>query len=183
MRKCPKDNTQLKSTSLKGVTVDICPKCTGIFFDRAELKRAKDATDEDLRFLDFDLFEDRNDRFIKYNTGRKCPKDNMEMIGLRYADSKIQIEKCIECDGVWLDGGEFEKIVKYLEKKATTMTSGELGEHALKELTSLAQGSEDIGQELKDLLSVLKLYETRLEAEHPTAETWIRRLIAYWPIH
>jgi len=183
MRKCPIDNTPMETITLKGVKVDRCPKDGGLFFDREELKRAKDATDEDLSWMDFDIFEDRKDKFTTYDTDKKCPKDGTEMISLRYADSKIRIEKCIKCDGVWLDKGEFGKIIEYLDKRLNSMPSGEIGENAIRELSSLAQGTQDTGSELKDFLTLLKLYELRLEAEHPTAEKWIRNLIAYWPIH
>lgn len=184
MKKCPNDNTPLETISLKGVKVDSCPKDGGLWFDHDELGRAKDAADEDLRWFEFDLFEDSGgNKYTKYKTDKKCPKDNSEMISLEYQNSGVRIDKCILCNGVWLEKGEFDKIIAYLDKKVNEMSAGELGRDALKELSDLAQGTDDVGEELKDLLTLLKLYEVRLEAEHPTAESWVRNLIAYWPIH
>ncbi|MBF0320629.1 MAG: zf-TFIIB domain-containing protein [Nitrospirae bacterium] len=43
----------------------------------------------------------------------RCPKCGMELIEIDY--KKIKIDKCSECDGLWLDAGEIEMISK-LEK-------------------------------------------------------------------
>jgi uncharacterized protein len=36
----------------------------------------------------------------------RCPKCGMELIEIDY--HQIKIDKCSECEGVWLDAGEFE---------------------------------------------------------------------------
>ena len=36
----------------------------------------------------------------------KCPKCGMELIEIEYRG--IKVDKCSECDGVWLDAGELE---------------------------------------------------------------------------
>lgn len=44
-----------------------------------------------------------------------CPKCGMELIEIDYKG--IKIDKCSECDGIWLDAGELESISN-LEKGA-----------------------------------------------------------------
>jgi hypothetical protein len=44
----------------------------------------------------------------------KCPKCGMELIEIEYKG--IKVDKCSECEGVWLDAGEMEA-VSNLEKK------------------------------------------------------------------
>ena len=39
-----------------------------------------------------------------------CPKCGMELIEINYKE--IKIDKCSECDGVWLDAGEMEQAAK-----------------------------------------------------------------------
>jgi hypothetical protein len=39
-----------------------------------------------------------------------CPKCGMDLIEIDY--KKIKIDKCSECDGVWLDAGEMEQVAK-----------------------------------------------------------------------
>lgn len=36
---CPKDQTPMIKLTSKGVTVDKCPKCGGIWLDKGEMKR------------------------------------------------------------------------------------------------------------------------------------------------
>lgn len=43
----------------------------------------------------------------------RCPKCGMEMIEIDYKG--IEIDKCSECEGIWLDAGELEAVAK-LEK-------------------------------------------------------------------
>ncbi|MHB8843352.1 MAG: TFIIB-type zinc ribbon-containing protein [Nitrospirota bacterium] len=40
----------------------------------------------------------------------KCPKCGMELIEIDYRE--IKIDKCSECDGVWLDAGEMALAAK-----------------------------------------------------------------------
>ena len=42
-----------------------------------------------------------------------CPKCGMKLVEIDYKD--IKIDKCSECEGVWLDAGELEAVSK-LEK-------------------------------------------------------------------
>ena len=43
----------------------------------------------------------------------RCPKCGMELIEIDYKG--IKVDKCSECEGIWLDAGELEAISK-LEK-------------------------------------------------------------------
>jgi hypothetical protein len=43
----------------------------------------------------------------------RCPKCGLELIEIDY--KSIKVDKCSECDGIWLDAGELEAVSK-LEK-------------------------------------------------------------------
>ncbi len=43
----------------------------------------------------------------------RCPKCGMELIEIDYKG--IKVDKCSECEGIWLDAGELEAVAK-LEK-------------------------------------------------------------------
>lgn len=40
----------------------------------------------------------------------RCPKCGMELIEIDYKSMKV--DKCSECEGIWLDAGEFEAVSK-----------------------------------------------------------------------
>jgi uncharacterized protein with PIN domain len=40
----------------------------------------------------------------------RCPKCGMELVAISY--KRIEIDKCSECGGVWLDAGELEAVSK-----------------------------------------------------------------------
>jgi hypothetical protein len=40
----------------------------------------------------------------------RCPKCGMELIEIDYKN--IEIDKCSECEGIWLDAGELETVSK-----------------------------------------------------------------------
>ena len=48
----------------------------------------------------------------------RCPKCGMQLIEIDYRG--IEIDKCSECEGVWLDAGELE-VVSKMEKRGLEM--------------------------------------------------------------
>ena len=40
----------------------------------------------------------------------RCPKCGMELLAINYKG--IEIDKCSECEGVWLDSGELEAVLE-----------------------------------------------------------------------
>jgi nitrate/TMAO reductase-like tetraheme cytochrome c subunit len=58
------------------------------------------------------LAEDEKKR-LKDLHHMRCPKCGMELIEIDY--KSIKIDKCSECEGIWLDAGELETVSK-LEK-------------------------------------------------------------------
>lgn len=180
--KCPKDQHNLKSASLKGIQIDECPQCGGIWFDRDELRKAKDKTDDDLRWLDFELFDEDADKYNPQPSSKKCPKDQTNMASLEYMDSKVIIEKCDTCRGIWLDKKEFEKIIKYLETKVVSEPASEYRKLVLRELREILTGPEDPISEIRDFFAVLRLFEIRLIVEHPWTADFYLKFYKYWPL-
>jgi len=71
--KCPKCASELTIVKLEDVEVDECKKCGGIWFDEDKLRQAKDSKDDDLRWMDFDLWKD-TDQFEINEDSSFCPK-------------------------------------------------------------------------------------------------------------
>jgi hypothetical protein len=75
------------------------------FFAREELKRLKKAEEEKQSQIQQ---QERNR--LKELHYMRCPKCGMELIEIDYKG--ITIDRCSECDGVWLDAGELEALAK-----------------------------------------------------------------------
>lgn len=179
MRRCPICQSDLKKKSYKGVGVDECPHTHGVFFDRGELTRAKDAIDPDLSFLDFDLFDTPVEGQMA--SKKQCPKDDEQMVTVRYGNSQIKVDLCPTCNGVWLDTDELEKILSYLERFVHHQSVEDLTKMTQEEFSEIFTGDKLMSEELKDFVAVSNLLGERYAAEHPTLSKWIEVYYKYTP--
>ncbi len=78
------------------------------YFARLEYERRKKIEEEKHK----QLAEQEKKRLRELHFMR-CPKCGMELIEIDYKN--IKVDKCSECEGIWLDAGELESVSK-LEK-------------------------------------------------------------------
>jgi Zn-finger nucleic acid-binding protein len=95
---CPKCQQSLKQkyVSEMNLTVDYCPRCKGIWFDGGELNQAMAEADRHLQ--------------IPRNAVRlqaPCPTCSKPLYAFPYPGTRVAIEMCRRCRGLWLDAGEF----------------------------------------------------------------------------
>ena len=156
---------KLEQTILSGVEVDYCPKCLGLWFEEEELRWAKDNKDRNLRWLDIDLWKD--DEKFKISPGQKlCPSDRLPLYEIEYGDSNIKVDLCNICKGVWLDRGEFKKIIQYLKDRADNEVLNHYLKNLREELWEVFQGPEDLKDEVGDFLAILKLFVYKFNTQH-----------------
>ena len=146
----------------------MCPRCLGRWFDRDELRTAKDRTDQDLRWLDFDPFGRGVATAPATTTARLCPHCSVAMGVIAYETLGVRIDTCAGCHGVWLDHGEFEKIVKHLEQEVSAESAAQYRKDTEMQFAQIVTGPEVPISELRDFFCVLNLLEMRLSVEHPT---------------
>src|SRR3989338_1413322 len=159
---CFQCNCALARIDFRGIMVDEWPQCHGRWFDRGELRKAKDNTDEDLRWLDFDPFAQKAGHFRAVTEHwTQCPKCSQRMIRLTYKNSGVVIDKCARCEGVWLQVGEFKRIIAYLEDLIASESVGAYVVDSLKQFLDIVTGPEGRMTEVKDFLVVLKLLKLR----------------------
>ena len=82
----------------------------GEYFARVELEKLKKIEGEKQKML-----KEEEKRRLKELHFMKCPKCGMGIIEVDYKGLKV--DKCSECDGVWLDAGELEAVAK-MDKSA-----------------------------------------------------------------
>ncbi len=175
--KCPIcENIELKSVILHNVEVDYCPNCLGLWFEREELRWAKDEKDENLRWLDIDLWKDEKKFKITVEI-KLCPECRIPLYELEYGDSKVKVDLCNICQGIWLDRGEFKNIIDWLKEKANYEILNNYSKSVFKELKEVVSGPERLKEEILDFLLVLKLLGYKLSVQQPK----VAELIAKTP--
>jgi len=103
-RACPRDHTPLvpEKVAVTGpdVTIDKCPTCAGVFLDKNELLRISG---------DFRLNKYLRDKVaLDSDSQVVCPHCGGIMDLERIAG--VEVEVCLTCFGLWLDGGELEAL-------------------------------------------------------------------------
>ncbi|RJQ46966.1 MAG: hypothetical protein C4534_01885 [Gaiellales bacterium] len=75
------------------------------YIARMEYERLKQIAEEEHKKL-----QEQEREELKELHFMRCPKCGMELIEIKYHE--ILIDKCSECEGVWLDNGEIDVIAK-----------------------------------------------------------------------
>ena len=76
------------------------------YFARMEFERKKKLEEEKHLKLG-----DQEKKRLKELHYMKCPKCGMELIEIDYKG--VKVDKCSECEGIWLDAGELEAISRF----------------------------------------------------------------------
>ena len=87
----------------KGVLIDACPSCKGVWLDQGELnffvKNRKILNRYEIEGLE-----------EAHKTAHKCPKCQTGMQSGRIPGFPHQVEECLSCKGIFFDAHEFKKI-------------------------------------------------------------------------
>jgi Zn-finger nucleic acid-binding protein len=105
---CPKcANRELAAATVRGIEVDRCPHCRGIWFDVHELARLLAMAAGELKpIARGDTNADADAR------AGHCPRDRSQMIRVCSARKHtVILETCPACRGLWLDGGELAELL------------------------------------------------------------------------
>ena len=101
--RCPKcRESDLREARVKstGVKVDSCPQCKGVWFDAAELEAVLSIAAKELMVPPTAL----------KSAVLHCPRCSSALYRFPYPQTKVKIEVCKDCGGLWLDAGEFDEI-------------------------------------------------------------------------
>jgi Zn-finger nucleic acid-binding protein len=166
---CPIDGTTLETHKVHSVNVEECVRCRGLWFQKGELRKAKDETDPDLQWLDFDLWSDQ-ESFVADWSSRMCPQCGKNMATISYGATGVTIDYCAEGHGIWLDKGEFQAIIEALDKELKAMDASDYVTASLEEAKEIFVGGEGFVSEWKDFLTVTRLLQYRVLVENPKVE-------------
>ena len=163
---CLNNHGELEKALFNGVQVDYCPTCLGAWFEQDELRWAKDEKDKQLNWLDVDLWRDKS-RFKISKIRKVCPLCRMPLYEVNYDNSKIKVDLCNSCKGIWLDRGEFKQIMIYLKTKADYEILHKYSKNIRQQIWEVFAGPEKFKEELVDFLTLLKLFNYKFVVQHP----------------
>jgi Zn-finger nucleic acid-binding protein len=166
MKFCPKCDTQLKPKAIGPVEVDECETCKGVWFDKDELRQAKDISDSDLNWMDFEIWK-HEDRFKANASQIKCPVCKTQAQTIHYGETAVEVDYCPSCKGVWLDENELKKIIESLEQEVNSKSFSEYIKVSIEEAKEIITGPESFISEWKDFLTVLRMMQYRMFVENP----------------
>jgi len=147
--KCPECDSALKQKTYHEIVVDACPACRGIWFDRSELVEFIHLFLEDHQDLPNSTIQlgktitsiDRLDEPC-----RCCPRCGQPLKKVNYAyDSNIIVDKCLVCDGIWVDRPEVKQLAVYtkgnpkLDKLGVSVAEHVTEQQDLRDMTEAAQ--------------------------------------------
>ena len=119
--KCPSCNNQLREKNAGGLTLDVCyGGCGGIWFDAAELERVSVSAPAATTLHSIWQTPSGKAQPTQVRLCPRCPEQVLEPKWFS-KEKKVEIDRCPECRGIWLDAGEFTSI--YEELKGSRETS------------------------------------------------------------
>lgn len=106
---CPACKSQLSPLQTPAAELDYCVNCKGVWFDDGELKKFDNPQEFVPPVVDIPATNTKMD----YSDGaRKCPRCEDGVLCARSIDihDKVEIDQCLSCSGIWLDGGEIAAV-------------------------------------------------------------------------
>ncbi|MGA2285285.1 MAG: zf-TFIIB domain-containing protein [Dehalococcoidia bacterium] len=107
---CPRCSAELKTEAYKGITVDRCPDCQGLWLDYTDLDKLEDVA----------LDEDEEKGTLIYDprpSDISCPRCGGPMETFDYRAWDLQLDLCKKQDGFWLDRGEEVKVLDLMKER------------------------------------------------------------------
>jgi Zn-finger nucleic acid-binding protein len=114
MLRCPVDGYPLAAQAI-GPTIAICEKCSGVWFTREALIAPSVEPDSLPRST-------RTPGSQPRRKTRSCPVCRSGLFTERIEG--IEIDRCSQCAGVWLDAGEYDIVRNRIEERKVSTQSG-----------------------------------------------------------
>lgn len=113
--KCPKCNVDLVSATRHKITVQTCPSCRGMWFERKELEELEDEA--------FDFGEHAKGTLVPSSTQStlKCPECAAPLSRFHYRFYDLEMELCGNQHGYWLEDEEDTRVLELMRQEEKDM--------------------------------------------------------------
>jgi Zn-finger nucleic acid-binding protein len=157
---CPSCRQLLATQTVAGIELDACGACGGYWFDEGEvlrlvarLKSAPEVPELDLKTLL------RKPEPAPFGNARTCPRCAAPMAAFNYCyDSNVILDRCERCRGVWMDGGELNRVLSYAKGNRTMNQLGQAMVAHMDELDEwpgFGVGAIDDSEDARDVWSTI----------------------------
>jgi Zn-finger nucleic acid-binding protein len=108
MMNCPKcsSETLVETSALGNIPLDVCPGCSGIWFDKGELEDLLKES-QGWHSADFSLINPQAEGLV-------CPRCGNKMTRGGMVNPLLLVDRCQACGGIWLDAHELDLVRKLL---------------------------------------------------------------------
>ena len=122
---CPKCKHDMIVVEHQKIELDYCPNCEGLWFDAGELNLLLECSklaSPDLTINNIVALPPVEPSGKKL----KCPICRQAMKQVAIGQPKINIDVCVNEEGLWFDGGELHALLRQLVAKSAPKASPEL---------------------------------------------------------
>ena len=166
VKTCPRCKEVLARFKVFDVDLDQCPKCQGIWFDQRELDTIKSNMDDDVRWKDFDLKSYAERAHFKH-TRMPCPACGRALCELRFDTSRIELEFCAKCGGVWADRGKLVPVLNHMRRQVALEPLKQVEKETLHQFLEIFIGKKGPWEEVKDFAAAWRLLALKFLIDHP----------------
>ena len=107
---CPRCRTELKLQEYRGIQVDRCPECKGLWLDHPELDQLEDTV------MDDDVAKGTME-YASRESDISCPTCGDLMTTFNYRAYNLPIDYCPKEHGFWLDAGEEDRVLELMRQR------------------------------------------------------------------
>ncbi|NQW22174.1 MAG: zf-TFIIB domain-containing protein [SAR202 cluster bacterium] len=142
---CPRCDVALNEKSLKGIEIDHCPECKGLWLDFHEMDQLEDhSMDDDERK---GLME-----YARRESDISCPNCYEVMETFNYRANNLPIDHCKNQHGYWLDEGEEKKILEIMKQRVQDLERSSSAEESWSKFLERG-GARSFLAKVKDLFT------------------------------
>jgi len=104
------------------------------------------------------------------------------MVLINYEDTDVEIDYCPQCQGTWLDEGEFNNIIDALNSELANKSIPNYVKASLEEAKEIITGPESFISEWKDFVTVLRMFQYRFLMENPKLQDTVMNMQKGFPL-